>query len=585
MRLLPFQQLLRTKNVASNRLVAQSFGNFRPAFLTLFDGRVSRPLPVGRGRRCFSIEATQQAKKSSYGSSQSANTLGWYSLVGGALAAAATASLCAQSSPEGSANNSWDDQNIFTMKEVSEHNSMEKGVWVTYKDGVYDVTDFIKQHPGGSERIMLAAGSSVDPFWTLYQQHFTKDVQAILKQYQIGRLDPTEVVEVDPTDPYSTDPKRHPALFVHKEKPFNAETPTTLITDESYITPNELWYVRHHHPVPVVDPKTYRLVIEGKGLRRRVELSLEDLKTLFKKHTVTATMQCGGNRRGQFNKISKAQGLPWKQGAISTATWGGVLLRDILAWVGVDEETAERVGIEHIHMYPLDPPYDASIPLDKAVNRKGDVLLAYEMNGQELPPDHGYPLRSVVPGGIGARQVKWLTKIVTSDEESPSVWQRSVQYKGFSPNVTDFKNVDPSKVLSCQEMPVQSCIVNPSDGAECVSVEDDDIDVAGFAWSGGGRSIVRVDVSADGGKTWITANLGKGADQKNGRAWAWTLWEATVPLKEILKGRKKGDKIELLCKAVDSSYNQQPEKAESLWNLRGILNNSWHRINVSVGEA
>ena len=120
MRLLPFQQLLRTKNVSSNRLVAQSFGNFRPAFLTLFDGRVSRPLPVGRGRRCFSIEATQQAKKSSYGSSQSANTLGWYSLVGGALAAAATASLCAQSSPEGSANNSWDDQNIFTMK--AKHN-------------------------------------------------------------------------------------------------------------------------------------------------------------------------------------------------------------------------------------------------------------------------------------------------------------------------------------------------------------------------------------------------------------------------------------------------------------------------------
>lgn len=583
MRLFPFQQLLRSKKALPNRLVSRSIGHSRLAFSTSLGTNRFQPVYADASTRFFSLASLQEAKNHSYGGSKSSETLGWWSLAGGILAAASTASLCAQSSPQGTTTDSFD-KKVFTMKEVSEHNTLEKGVWVTYKDGVYDVTDFIKQHPGGSERIMLAAGSSVDPFWSLYQQHFTKDVQAILKKYQIGRLDPSEVVESDPSDPYSSDPKRHPALFVHKKKPFNAETPTTLITDDNYTTPNELWYVRHHHPVPVVDPKKYRLVIEGKGIDRRVELSLEDLKTLFKKHTVTATMQCGGNRRAQFNTISKAQGLPWKQGAISTATWGGVLLRDILAFVGLDEETAEKVGIEHVHMYPLDPPYDASIPLDKATSRKGDVLLAYEMNGQELPADHGFPLRSIVPGGIGARQVKWLTKIVTSDEESPSVWQRSVQYKGFSPNVKDFKNIDPSKAFSCQEMPVQSCITSPADGATCVSLEDEDIDVAGFAWSGGGRSIVRVDVSADGGKTWITANLGKGVDQKNGRAWAWTLWEATIPLKEILEGRKEGGKIELLCKAVDSSYNQQPEHVESLWNLRGILNNSWHRIYVTIGE-
>ena len=109
---------------------------------------------------------------------------------------------------------------------------------------------------------------------------------------------------------------------------------------------------------------------------------------------------------------------------------------------------------------------------------------------------------------------------------------RNVQYKGFSPNVKDFKGIDPSKVLSCQEMPVQSAIVNPGvgDSTYTIDEDDDDIDVSGYAWSGGGRSIVRVDVSADNGKTWVTATLGKGSDQKRSRAWAWTLWNVSVPL-------------------------------------------------------
>ena len=297
-------------------------------------------------------------------------------------------------------------------------------------------------------------------------------------------------------------------------------------------------------------------------------------------------MQCGGNRRGAYNDIAKTSGLAWQTGAISTAVWGGVLLRDVLKFAGVDvDDVDDGHGIEHVHMYPLDPPYDASIPVEKATSTRGDVLLAYEMNGEELPREHGYPLRSVVPGHIGARQVKWLTKIVTSEEEAPSVWQRNVQYKGFSPNVKNFKGVDPSKVLSCQEMPVQSAIVEPNGASETISMDDDDIELSGYAWSGGGRPIVRVDVSADNGKTWITAELGKGTEQKRGRAWAWTLWKATVPLtNELKKMGKENGKIQFVCKAVDGSYNQQPENVHTLWNLRGILNNSWHRVDVKVVE-
>ena len=477
---------------------------------------------------------------------------------------------------------------VYTRAEVAKHKTSAEGIWVTYKNGVYDITEFVEQHPGGASRIMLAAGGSVDPFWNLYRQHFgNKQVTEYLQKYQIGVLsDKEEKIEYDTSDPYASDPERHAALLVHKEKPFNAETPVSLISDDTYITPNELWYVRHHHPVPVVDPKEYRLVIEGKGINAPISLTLEDLKTLFKKRTVTATMQCGGNRRGAYNDIAKTSGLAWQTGAISTAVWGGVLLRDVLKFAGVDvDDVDDGHGIEHVHMYPLDPPYDASIPVEKATSTRGDVLLAYEMNGEELPREHGYPLRSVVPGHIGARQVKWLTKIVTSEEEAPSVWQRNVQYKGFSPNVKNFKGVDPSKVLSCQEMPVQSAIVEPNGASETISMDDDDIELSGYAWSGGGRPIVRVDVSADNGKTWITAELGKGTEQKRGRAWAWTLWKATVPLtNELKKMGKENGKIQFVCKAVDGSYNQQPENVHTLWNLRGILNNSWHRVDVKVVE-
>ena len=481
------------------------------------------------------------------------------------------------------------DMKTYTRSEVSKHKDTKDGIWITFKNGVYDITDFVEQHPGGASKIMLAAGGAVDPFWNLYQQHFDGKVQDILSKYQIGVLsDKEEKIDYDSSDPYAKDPTRHSALVVHKQKPFNAETPTQLISEESYITPNALWYVRHHHPVPEVDPKDYRLVIEGKGIKAPIALTLEDLKTLFRKHTVTATMQCGGNRRGAFNDIEKTSGLAWSTGAISTAVWGGVLLRDVLEFAGVNiDDPEEEHGIEHVQMFPLDPPYDASIPIEKATNKRGDVLLAYEMNGEELPREHGYPLRSVVPGYIGARQVKWLSKIVTSDEESPSVWQRNVQYKGFSPNVKDFKGIDPSKVLSCQEMPVQSAIVNPGvgDSTYTIDEDDDDIDVSGYAWSGGGRSIVRVDVSADNGKTWVTATLGKGSDQKRGRAWAWTLWNASVPLTPEIKALgKKNGKIQIVCKAVDGSYNQQPENAHSLWNRRGILNNSWHRVDISFQE-
>ncbi len=215
----------------------------------------------------------------------------------------------------------------------------------------------------------------------------------------------------------------------------------------------------------------------------------------------------------------------------------------------------------------------ASIPLRKAMSLHGDVLLAYEMNGQQLPAEHGFPLRVVVPGHVGVRNVKWVQRIWLSREEAEGAWQRGIAYKGFGPSVLSTTGINVPRIHSLQEMPVQSAITSLTPGSTLSSGKQL---VQGYAYSGGGRGIVRVDVSSDGGATWKTANLGDGAYQKTDKAWAWTFWDCDIEIPEGV------EKVEVICKAVDSSYNVQPDTVQGVWNLRGINNNAWHRVECHV---
>jgi len=417
----------------------------------------------------------------------------------------------------------------------------------------------------------LAAGKPIDPFWRIYQQHEGRDTALqVLAKLRIGDLaDPVKMELGD--DPYDADPERHPGLIFHNNKPCNAELPPELLMD-SWSTPNPVWFIRHHHPVPVIEPEKYRLFVEGDGTKG-VNLTMEDLKTRFLKREVTTTIQCGGNRRSDLNFVEKTSGIPWGFGAISTATWGGVSLREVLMHcAGLSLEAVEWNGIKHVVFHAIDS-MQASIPIEKALSPYGDVLLAYEMNGEPLSEEHGAPLRLVVPGVVGVRNVKWVGRIVTSKVEAEGPWQRGIAYKGLSPMIKDVTGVDLDKVASIQEMPVQSAIVSPKPGS---ITELDDIEVKGFAWSGGGRGIVRVDVSIDNGKTWTTADLGAGSQQHPNRAWAWTFWEASVTIPEALRGGE----VTVLCRATDTSYNTQPERAEPIWNLRGLNCNCWHHVKV-----
>ncbi|XP_005397338.1 PREDICTED: sulfite oxidase, mitochondrial isoform X2 [Chinchilla lanigera] len=460
---------------------------------------------------------------------------------------------------------------MYTKEEVSSHRSPETGIWVTLGCEVFDVTEFVDLHPGGPSKLILAAGGPLEPFWALYDFHNQPHVRELLAKYKIGDLSPEDNVSptLETSDPYADDPKRHPALKVNSQRPFNAEPPLELLT-ETYITPNPIFFTRNHLPVPNLDPDTYRLHVVGAPGHPSLCLSLDDL-CKFPKHEITVTLQCAGNRRSEMMQIKEVKGLGWRTGAISTACWAGARLCDVLAQAGHQlSDTEAHVCFEGLDCDSTGTAYGASIPLARALNPEAEVLLAYEMNGQPLPRDHGFPVRVVVPGVVGARHVKWLGRVSVEADESHSHWQRR-DYKGFCPSV-DWDTVDFDSAPSIQELPVQSAITEPRDGE---TIESGDVTVKGYAWSGGGRAVIRVDVSLDGGLTWQAAEL-DGEEQRPRKAWAWRLWQLQAP---VPAGQKE---LNIVCKAVDDSYNVQPDTVAPIWNLRGVLSNAWHRVRVRV---
>lgn len=418
-------------------------------------------------------------------------------------------------------------------------------------------------------------GGVIDTYWDIFSIHKKQDVYDILEQYYIGELDPRDLVdgkvpEDDVEDPFTTDPLRDPALIVHTQRPCNAEAPIDSL--RSYITPNETFYVRNHLWVPALDDKNFRLKVELPDGEEKA-YSLDDLKRNFKEVEITATLQCSGNRRRHMTDEARyAQGLQWDIGGLSTASFTGVRLRDVLADAGFTDTEGDEAEVKHVQFYGAEA-YGASIPVEKALNRYGDVLLVHTMNGSPLPRDHGFPLRVVVPGHVAARSVKWLKRIVLSDEESQSQWQQR-DYKCFGPNQSG-TTVDWETAPAIQEFPVQSAIVTVRDISannrllQVYGLEEDAVEVEGYALAGGGRRIVRVDVSADDGLSWDQAEL-LPDDAKGSKAWAWKRWRFIIPRR--LAGRQ------FVVKAVDDSNNVQPDTYEPHYNFKGNLTTAQHRV-------
>jgi cytochrome b involved in lipid metabolism len=186
---------------------------------------------------------------------------------------------------------------VYRRSEIREHASKENGIWVTHGNGVYDITKFVVNHPGGQEKIILAAGGAVEAFWKIYRQHYNSDLALnALKPLLIGYLHTDDVAlesaeqQLNSDDPYSSDPAVSPVQIFHQRKPINSESPSTLLSD-TWVTPKEMWFNRNHHPVPHLNAEEYRLSIKGPGVKGdSIELTLDDLKTKFKKYKVTSLL-------------------------------------------------------------------------------------------------------------------------------------------------------------------------------------------------------------------------------------------------------------------------------------------------------
>ncbi len=347
-------------------------------------------------------------------------------------------------------------------------------------------------------------------------------------------------------------------MVVHVREPFNAETGLAALGEDS-LTATDAFYVRDHGPVPEIDPAAWRLRVHGL-VHREVALSLAALREAFREYEVTATLQCAGNRRAGLSSIREIPGeSPWGPGATGTAVWTGVALGDVLGLAGTLPE-ASHVGFEGADLCPEANPaqrFGGSIPLYKAY--RPEVLLAWSMNGEPLPPIHGAPLRLVVPGYIGARSVKWLERLELRSAPWSGHFQR-VLYRLLPEDGTP----GPDEGMALGLVALNSDVLSPADGA---TVPAGPLEVRGYAFAGGDRHVARVDVSLDGGKRWLQAEL----LEDLGR-WAWRHWRVRL---ELAPGEH-----EILVRAWDSSAATQPEDEAALWNPKGYVNNARPRVRV-----
>src|SRR3954469_15867473 len=347
-------------------------------------------------------------------------------------------------------------------------------------------------------------------------------------------------------------------LIVHQEEPFNAETcPADLA--EGSVTATDAFYVRGHGAVPEAEPAAWRLRVHGL-VERALDLSRATLREAFREREVTATLQCAGNRRAGLIAIRDVPGgAPWGPGATGTAKWTGVALADVLALAG-PLRGAAHVGVDGADLWPEAQPaqrFGGSIPLDKASRR--EVLLAWAMNDEPLPPVHGAPLRVVVPGYIGARSVKWLERI----EVRSAPWEGYFQHVVYRLLPED-GTPGPGAGMPLGLVALNAEVLSPADGA---TVAAGPVEVRGYAFAGGERHVARVDVSLDGGASWSQAEL----LEDLGR-WAWRQWRITV---DLAPGEH-----EILVRAWDSSAATLPEADAALWNPKGYVNNARPRIRV-----
>jgi DMSO/TMAO reductase YedYZ molybdopterin-dependent catalytic subunit len=352
-------------------------------------------------------------------------------------------------------------------------------------------------------------------------------------------------------------------LIIRQKEPRNLEAPFDRI--DSYITPRELFYIRSHFPTPDLDPVSYRLCIDG-AVRSPFNLSYDQLRSM-PSETRVATLECAGNSRVFL--VPQVQGAQWELGAVSTAEWTGVPLRALLQRAALAEDACEIVlegadrGRPKEEPIPPEPiSYTWSLPLAKAT--APEVLIAYQMNGRDLPADHGFPVRAIVPGHYGMASVKWLTRIEAVREPFHGYWQTT--------DYAYWASMDGKPVRrALGEMQLKSEIARPRVYETLPANRM--YTVCGAAWAGE-TDVTEIAVSTDGGRTWANAEF---LDSVRRHAWRRWKFDWLTP--------KKPGRYTLLARARDAGGMLQPERHDKNYGVYVINHSLPIEVFVADSEA
>ncbi len=343
-------------------------------------------------------------------------------------------------------------------------------------------------------------------------------------------------------------------MIVRSPRPEDLETPLDGFLD--WITPIDRFFVRCHTYTPVIKLNDWSLKVDG-AVERPLTLTMADLKKLPRVELVSV-LECAGNGRSFYQP--RVAGTQWSYGAVGNGRWAGVRLRDVLEKAGI-KDSAREILFDGADV-PLGKMADFQRTIASAKALDPDTLLAYEMNGQALPVQHGFPLRVIAPGWAGDSWVKWLQHIEVLDHEFEGFWMKSA-YRHPPRPVTPGTLLDQAQMVPVTDLNVKSVIAAPSGWAKPGTVR-----VQGTAWSNS-SPVSKVEVSTDGGQTWKSAELGGQRTKYGWRLWRYD-WKAT------------GGNYMLMSRATNMAGQTQPLSQE--WNPAGYLWNVAQPVTITVAE-
>lgn len=406
---------------------------------------------------------------------------------------------------------------------------------------------------------------------------------------------PTQVLDVDKKTPDSWLPRDPRLIRLTGVHPFNVEAPLTELYNEGFLTSPELFYVRNHGAVPQVKDEEipdWEFSIEGL-VEQPLKLTLRDLLEQYEQHTYPITLVCAGNRRKEQNVVRKTKGFSWGAAGVSTALFTGVVMADLL------KKAKPKRGARYVCMEGADKLpngyYGTSVKLNWVMDPNRGMMLAHRMNGEMLRPDHGKPLRAVIPGQIGGRSVKWLKKIIITAEPSDN-WYHIYDNRVLPTMVSPEESANDPKWwmderYAIYDLSTNSATAHPAHEEQLALVgAPEKYRVKGYAYGGGGRRVTRVEVTLDKGKTWRLAKIDYAEDRyresgprelyggKLDMEWressfCWNFWNIDIQVSEL------SETSDIFVRAMDESMNIQPR--DMYWSVLGMMNNPWYRVTIS----